>query len=111
MGYNHARNAQSTRRHTRARTLLIVTPPCHHFVQKVCPLGLITSSIFPHFGTTFKIFVEWPFPPPNAQPTTMELAASILSGNCTNPAPVLIIEDFGKDVRTVHTQELDRHDM
>ena len=98
MGYEHAQTHKAhARRHTNTRTLSIVTPPCHHFVQKVCSLGLITSSIFPHFGTTFKVFVEWPFPPPYAQPTTMELAASILSGNCTNPLPVLIIEDFGGD--------------
>ena len=50
--------------------------------------------MFPLFGTTFKKLVEGPLPSPSAQPTTMKLVASILGGNCTNPTPVLIIEDF-----------------
>ena len=93
----HTKRTQThthTHTHTQARTLSIVTPPCHHFVQKVYPLDLITSNMFPHFGATFKKLVEGPFPSPCAQPTTMKLVASILGGNCLNPTPVFIIEDF-----------------
>ena len=50
--------------------------------------------MFPHFGTTFKKLVERPLPSPRAQPTAMKLVAGILGGNCTNPTPVFIIEDF-----------------
>ena len=89
----HTKRTQ-THTHTQARTLSIVTPPCHHFVQKVYPLDLITSNMFPHFGTTFKKLVEGPLPSPRAQPTTMKLVASILGGSCTNPTPVFIVEDF-----------------
>ena len=44
----HTNTNTHTHRHTQARSLSIVTPPCHHFVQKVYPLDLITIAACSH---------------------------------------------------------------
>ena len=71
------------------KSVFVMAPGCSVLSQNL-PVGAIT-------------IINGPFPPPGVKISSMELAASVLTGNgLLDPVPVLVDKDFrGKSVRLI----------